>query len=128
MSARFVKLTEADGLRREVHIRADTISLVTTYAVNGAPTGNAYVHRVDGLGHHVEESPAEILALLAEPAPSPSVEVTEAAVEAALDGEYGALVNAGYRRSWREAAFPDEIKDRMRLAIIAADRARGLRR
>jgi len=66
---RFVRLTEADGLRRVIHVRADAISLATTYAVNGKPTGRAYVHRVDGLGHEVEESVDDVLALLAAPAP-----------------------------------------------------------
>jgi hypothetical protein len=66
---KFVQLTEADGLRRTINVRADTVTLVI-----GNPGGRTYVHRVDGLGHEVEGSAAEILALLAEPAPSPSVE------------------------------------------------------
>lgn len=165
MSApRFVRLTEADALRRVIHVRADAISLVTTYAVNGKPTGRAYVHRVDGLGHEVEESVDDVLALLAAPGPwqlpadagicaddldectvtlalsseaevraaraalplrnrvrvmpdtrhrpAPSVEVTEAVLDAAWAAYDERASNGG---------------DAMTAAIEAADRARGLR-
>lgn len=65
----------------------------------------------------VRESPEEILALLAEP---PSVEVTEAVVNVALD-----VWNGG--AWWRTTELEDRLIPQMRAAIEAADRARGLR-
>ena len=122
MSARFVKLTGADGEPRWV--RAEAIVDMRQYQQDDPLT---CIDCLGGYSPSVRETPEQILALLAAPAPAPSVEVTDEAVEAALDAEHAEAVAKGYRRSWRESCFPEEERRAMRAAIEAADRARGLR-
>jgi hypothetical protein len=109
MSARFVKLTPADDGVAEAYFDLQTGIMISADAAGAclAPVRFPLL---------VRESPAEIMALLAEPAPS--VEVTEAAARAALCVWHGTTDPS----TWDAAMCKD-----MRAAIQAADRARGLR-
>ena len=106
MSARFVRLRAA-GRKADVDIRVSAIEAIVT----DDNDSGCRVETARG-SYDVRESPAEILALLAEPAPAPSVEVTMDAVYAAIDAARSA-----------DGPWPEVL----RAAIIAADRARGLR-
>jgi hypothetical protein len=116
VSARFVRLTPVNAEDKAVWVNPAGIVCI---GVAGDETAVTFVN--SEAAQCVRETPEQILALLAEPAPSPSVEVTEAVWRAASAGydEYCiAMQDTGNGPSEAEAWIA---------AIEAADRARGLR-
>ena len=113
MSARFVRLTGTHG-------RPVDIAVAHIVSIEVESAGGVFL-AAGRTSYGVAESREEVLALLAEPAPSPSVEVTEAAVEAANDAWFADV-------PWRGQGSERDCRMMMRAAIEAADRARGLRR
>lgn len=115
----FIKLTpNATYAWAACHVRADSIDVVFEPSSGQGGGAELKFHGSDWQ-MPVKESPAEILALLAEPQPV-AVTVTNEMVDAALDAEHGEAVAKGYRHSWRDLSFVDTERKRMRAALEAA--------